>query len=134
MNTEIDKIAWLHIVDGRILTARSKGKDTYYLPGGKREPGESDIDTLVREIEEELSVRINRKTAARVDSFHAAAHGKLEGVQVTMTCYTADYEGELNPASEIEALAWFTYKERERVSAVCQMIFDYLHNEKMLAD
>ena len=64
MITEIDKIAWINIANGRILGARSKGKDTYYLPGGKREPGESDIDTLVREIKEELSVRIKPETAA----------------------------------------------------------------------
>lgn len=134
MNTDIDKIAWIHIVDGRILGARSEGKDTYYLPGGKREPGESDIDTLVREIEEELSVRIDGKTAAHLGSFHAAAHGKLEDVQVTMSCYTADYEGELSPASEIEELAWLTYKDRERVSAVCQKIFDHLHDQQALAD
>lgn len=30
----IDKIALLYIVDGKILSTRSKGKDTYYLPGG----------------------------------------------------------------------------------------------------
>jgi hypothetical protein len=38
--------------------SRSRGKDVYYLPGGKRGPGESDIDTLVREIHEGLSVAI----------------------------------------------------------------------------
>jgi len=31
----IDKIAWLHLVDGRILSTRSRGKEVYYLPGGK---------------------------------------------------------------------------------------------------
>jgi len=35
-----------------VLSTRSKGKDTYYLPGGKRESGESDLDTLEREIDE----------------------------------------------------------------------------------
>lgn len=30
----IDKIVLLYIVDGKILSTRSKGKDTYYLPGG----------------------------------------------------------------------------------------------------
>lgn len=134
MITEIDKIAWIHIVDGRMLCARSKGKDTYYLPGGKRERGESDIETLVREIEEELSVRIKPESAANAGSFRASAHGKSEGVRVTMSCYTAEYEGELRPASEIEELAWLTYKDRARVSEVSQMIFDHLHELKKLAD
>ena len=51
-----------------------------------------------------------------------------------MSCYTAEYEGELSPASEIDELAWLTYKDRERVSEVCQMIFDHLHELKKLAD
>jgi 8-oxo-dGTP pyrophosphatase MutT (NUDIX family) len=37
-----------------ILSTKSKGK--YYIPGGKRENGESDEQTLIREIAEELSV------------------------------------------------------------------------------
>lgn len=134
MIKEIDKVAWIQIVEGRILCARSKGKDTYYLPGGKRESGEFDIDTLVREIKEELSVRIKPETETFAGSFRAGAHGKSEGVRVTMSCYMAEYEGEISPAAEIEEIAWLTYKDRKRVSEVCQMIFDHLHELKKLAD
>jgi 8-oxo-dGTP pyrophosphatase MutT (NUDIX family) len=84
----IDKIAWLHIQDGEILSARSAGKDTYYLPVGKCEPGESDLETLVREIHEELSVT---DSAAHAGTSHAQAHGHPDGTVVRMTCYTADY-------------------------------------------
>ena len=49
----IDKVAWLHLEDARILSTRSRGKETYYLPGGKREPGETDEQRLRREIAEE---------------------------------------------------------------------------------
>ncbi|MNY66780.1 hypothetical protein D3C86_2042630 [compost metagenome] len=64
--------------------------------------------------------------------FEAAAHGKAEGVQVKMACYTADYTGELAPASEIAEIAWLGYEDRERVSAVSRMIFDQLHELKLL--
>jgi hypothetical protein len=33
----IDKLAWIHIVDGRILVTRTEGREKYYIPGGKRE-------------------------------------------------------------------------------------------------
>ncbi|EEI93706.1 hypothetical protein HMPREF0765_0700 [Sphingobacterium spiritivorum ATCC 33300] len=56
--TEIDKVALIYIQDRRILTARSKGKDKYYIPGGKREAGENDTATLIREIKEELNVDV----------------------------------------------------------------------------
>lgn len=133
MNTIIDKIAWIHIVNGQVLCARSKGKDTYYLPGGKREAGETDEETLAREIEEEISVQIKSKTVSYFGSFEAEAHGKAEGVTVKMTCYIADFEGTLAPASEIEELSWLSYKDRDRVSVVTQIIFDKLHEQKLLS-
>jgi 8-oxo-dGTP diphosphatase len=62
----IDKIAWIRLEGGAILSSRSRGKDVEYLPGGKREPGESDIDTLVGEMHEELSVAIVPDTIEHV--------------------------------------------------------------------
>ncbi|WNS45374.1 NUDIX domain-containing protein [Paenibacillus sp. MMS20-IR301] len=133
MTGHIDKIAWIYIVDGKVLGARSKGKDTYYFPGGKREPGESDAQTLIREIEEELSVQIIPETIAEFGSFEAPAHGKAEGVLVRMTCLTAEYTGELQPASEIEELAWLTYADIDRVSAVSVIIMDKLRELELLS-
>jgi 8-oxo-dGTP pyrophosphatase MutT (NUDIX family) len=129
----IDKVAWVRLEEGAILSTRSRGKDVFYLPGGKREPGETDLDTLVREITEELTVTIRRETATHLGTFEAAAHGHAEGVIVRMTCYEADYEGTLKPDSEIEELVWLTYADRERVSAVDQVIFDHLREAARLA-
>jgi 8-oxo-dGTP diphosphatase len=99
--TVIDKIAWIRLEDGAILSSRSRGKDVYYLPGGKREPGEGDIDTLVREVQEELSVAIIPDSAQHVGVFQAQAHGHPDGTIVRRTCYTtADYQGTLQPDSQ----------------------------------
>jgi 8-oxo-dGTP diphosphatase len=122
----IDKIAWIHVVDGRILSTRSRGKDVYYLPGGKREPGETDAETLVREICEELTVTIAEPTIAPAGIFEAQADGKASGVVVRMTCFTAEYTGTLKASSEIEEIAWLGYSDRDRVSAVDKIIFDHL--------
>lgn len=124
---DIDKIAWIHLVDGRVLSTRSHGRDAFYLPGGKREAGESDVETLVREIREELTVAIDPSTATPAGVFEDQAHGHAEGVRVRMSCYTASYEGTLLPASEIAELAWLGYADRFRVSPVDQQIFDHLH-------
>lgn len=128
----IDKVAWVRIENGRVLCACSKGKDSYFLPGGKREPGETDQETLRREIDEELSVQVKPDTVAYFGTFEAQAHGKAEGTIVKMTCYTADYEGTLTPASEIGEIAWLTYADRDRVSAVVQIIFDHLHERNVI--
>lgn len=131
--TTIDKIAWLRLDGGKVLSTRSRGKDVFYLPGGKREAGETDLQTLVREIDEELAVAITPDTARHFGTFEAQAHGHADGVVVRMTCYTADYQGMPKPSSEIEELIWLTYADRDRVSPVDQIIFDHLHETGRLS-
>ncbi|MBO2462423.1 NUDIX hydrolase [Actinomadura violacea] len=123
----IDKIAWILLDGGRILSTRSRGKDVYYLPGGKREAGESDAQTLAREVKEELTVDVLPETAAHLGTWEAQAHGHAGGVTVRMTCYTAEHTGTPAPSSEIEEVAWLGYADRDRVSPVDQLIFDDLH-------
>lgn len=124
--SEIDKVAWIRIEGGRVLSTRSRGRDVWYLPGGKREPGETDLDTLGREIAEELSVVVLPGSAVHLGTFTAQAHGHPAGTLVRMTCYAADYQGALRPANEIAEAAWLGYADRDRVSPVDQLIFDHL--------
>jgi len=122
----IDKIALLYIRDGSVLTTRSKGKDAYYFPGGKREGNESDLETLTREIKEELSVEIIPSSVKSYGIFSAQAHGKAEGVVVQMSCYTADFTGELKADNEIEEIRWIDYSDYGSVSPVDKLILDDL--------
>ena len=128
----IDKVAFLYLQDGKILSTRSKGKDKYYIPGGKRETGETDIETLVREVKEELSVDIIESSAKFYGVFETQAHGKAEGVIVKMTCYTAEYAGELKADSEIAEVVWLTTADIESVSPVDKLIFADLHEKGLL--
>ena len=66
---EIDKIAFIYLKDGKILSTLSKGKDTYYIPGGKRENDETDEETLIRECKEELSIEIKRNSIKYYGTF-----------------------------------------------------------------
>ena len=109
--------------DKKILSSLSKGKDTYYIPGGKREGNETDEETLIREVKEELSVDILKKTISYYGTFEAQAHGKKEGIIVKMTCYTADYEGQMKPDSEIQEIRWLTSKDMDKISPVDKLIF-----------
>lgn len=128
----IDKLAWLRLENGAVLTARSRNRAVYYLPGGKREPGELDQEALLREIKEELSVELLPETVRLVGQFEAQAHDKPAGTQVRLRCYAAEYHGQLAPAAEIEEMAWLTYADRSKVSAVTQLVFDALHHQSLL--
>jgi 8-oxo-dGTP diphosphatase len=123
---EIDKIAYIRIGNGKILSTRSKGRSKYYIPGGKRENNETDEETLIREIREELNVSIIPSTINYFGTFKAQADGHNTGIIVKMTCYTAEYEGNLEPCSEIEEIKWLSYIDRENVSEVDKIIFDFL--------
>ena len=130
---EIDKIALLYLKDGKILSTLSKGKDTYYIPGGKREKNETDEETLIRECKEELTIDIKKETIKYYGTFEAQAHGKAEGVLVKMTCYTADFDGKLNPNSEIQEMKLLDYSHSGiKISPVDELIFKDLFNKKLI--
>jgi 8-oxo-dGTP diphosphatase len=130
--TYIDKLAYIYLKDGKVLVTLSHGKDTWYIPGGKREAGESDQVALIREVKEELNVDLVPETIGHYGTFEAQAHGKPAGTVVRMTCYTADFKGELTAASEIAKIDFFAYARKEQTSLVDHLIFDDLHARGLL--
>lgn len=128
----IDKLAWIEIRNKKILVARSKGKEAFYIPGGKREEGESDGEALIREIEEELSVTLKNDSLSYYGTFSAQAHGHSEGVLVKMTCYEGAYEGKLMAAAEIDEMAWLPFEEMDKTSHVDKVIFKDLRSKGLL--
>lgn len=128
----IDKLAWLLIQNKQILSTRSRGKDIYYIPGGKREAGETDAEALCREIKEELSVDLELASLQNVGSFEAQAHGHPDGTMVRMTCYTAGFTGTLQAAREIEEIKWLSFSDKDKISEVDIIIFDFLRGEGLL--
>lgn len=118
----IDTVAWVRVEDGRVLCARPRGKDVFYVPGGKREAGESDEQTLLREIEEELTVALLPETLRHVGTYEArdGAH------TVRMSCWTGDYRGTITASAEIAEVAWFGYADRPLVPPVDRLLFDDL--------
>ncbi|MFJ4963565.1 NUDIX domain-containing protein [Streptomyces sp. NPDC088729] len=146
MSVLIDTVAWVRIEDGRILCARPRGKDVFYIPGGKREGTETDLETLLREVEEELTVSLIRETVVHAGTYEAPAHTEADTgvdtgvdadargqddadaapVLVRMSCYYGDYRGTLAASSEIEEVAWFSFADRSLVPPVDQLLFDDL--------
>ena len=129
---DIDKLAYIHMVDGQILMTLSKGKKSYYIPGGKRDEGESDHQALIREVKEELTVDIEEKSLSYIGTYRAQADGKPIGTFVKMTCYTASFVGILNASNEIAEIRWMNYSDKELVSHVDKIIFDDLHKKGYL--
>jgi 8-oxo-dGTP diphosphatase len=123
----VDTVAWVRLENGRVLCARPRGKDIFYIPGGKREGAESDLQVLLREIAEELTVALRPETVRHVGTYEAEQPDGGRGTAVVrMSCYTGDYAGTLAASGEIDELAWFCYTDRARVPRVDQLVFDDL--------
>ena len=131
-NTFIDKLAWVSIKDKKLLMTLSRGKDVWYIPGGKREEGESDSEALAREVKEELDVEIDLNALEFIGKYEAQAHGKPEGTMVRITCYASPFTGQLSPQNEIEKYEYFTYEMRDLSSLVDHLLFDDLKQRGLI--
>lgn len=74
-NKIIDKLGLITLVDRKVAMVRSHNKTLFYIPGGKREPNESDEQALCREIEEELTLTLHKDSLQFYDEFIGAADG-----------------------------------------------------------
>jgi len=130
--TIIDKLGLICLKDKKLLTARSKNKELYYVPGGKRELGESDEGALIREIREELLVEIDPESLMFLGSFEAQADEKPLGTIVKITCYSAKFIGNLKANAEIEEIAWLSLEDINKCSLVTQEIMKWLKSQDLL--
>jgi len=107
MDERIIKIVAALIRDeaGRVLLVRKRGTTAFMQPGGKREPGESDVAALGREIAEELGCRALTDTMRPLGRFDCIAANE-PGFTVQAAVYAVEVEGELAPQAEIDEAVW----------------------------
>lgn len=133
MEMVIDKLALLHIENGKVLMTRSKGKDVLYFPGGKREAGETDQQALIREIKEELGVELSPETLEYVNQFRTQAHGKPQGTILQTTYYQGQFTGQPQPLSEIEAIGFYDSNvDPALLTDMGKVVFAWLKENNMI--
>lgn len=121
MRTAISIVA---IRNGRILLVRKHR--TWILPGGKPEPGESDLDCLQREIKEELpglevlNVRYLRQFEGTTPH---------TGDTLAAKVYFADVGGEASASAEVNAVEWVEYPEDYNLSDITREVIVVLRRE-----
>ena len=119
-----DKIALVCIRDRKVLMARSKGKKNFYMPGGKREAGETDVECLVRECREELGIEIDPDSAHLYGVFSSFSY--VDKPLAKLTMYQANFAGAPAPCSEIEEIAWLSFADREKAIGSGRILLDEL--------
>jgi 8-oxo-dGTP diphosphatase len=113
---EILKIG-LAVTDGkRVLLVKKRGGHRFILPGGKPEAGEADLETLRREIHEELGCDIEPSSIQFLGSFSDVAADMVD-VRVTVRLYRGELIGRPCAKSEIETLKWVGRSEDDGLLA-----------------
>jgi 8-oxo-dGTP diphosphatase len=94
----------------RVLLVKKRGSQCFILPGGKPEVGEADLETLRREIWEELGCTLDANSVEFLGSFTDQA-AEIADATVTVKLYKGHLLGRPSPKSEIETLRWVTNRE-----------------------
>jgi 8-oxo-dGTP diphosphatase len=93
---------------GRALVVRKRGTRLFMQPGGKPEPGESPAEALVRELFEEIGLRVDA-AALRPLGVHTADAANEPGHAVVAHAFALKAEAaDVSPQAEIEEARWIT--------------------------
>src|SRR5690606_16813378 len=105
--SKIIRIAAALLIDpqGRTLLVRKRGTQAFMQPGGKIDAEESPAAALVRELHEELGLRIDPQQAVYLGSFSAPAANE-PGFEVQAELFRVDSAEAVAPAAEIEETVW----------------------------
>ena len=116
---KIHKAALILIRNNKFLVCKEDGLDKYIMPGGRIENNENFIGCLIREINEELGAKVNKKSLRYL--------GRLigEGEKNTflkVELYQGKVAGELKPSGEIEAIEWVGKNEKDKIKKSSRFI------------
>lgn len=106
---DVNKVGALILRGDRILLCRkSRETSKLILPGGRIEPGETDLDCLGRELREELG-DVSMTRVEYVGTYEDRASLDDPGIVKTLrvVLYRGDLGGTPTPRAEIVELVWF---------------------------
>ena len=116
------------IENGKILLVRKN--QSWILPGGKPEQGESDIECMCREVQEELSGTL-LKNMLYYSSFEGIT--PHSGEMLRAEVYFADIAGNLGkPSAEIQEARWMSEIHEYNLSDITSKIVNSLQQKGYL--
>lgn len=97
------------IIDGndRLLLVRKRNTVKFMLPGGKIDQGESAIEALIRELQEEIDLNIQENDAIFIQEYEAAAANEPDyRIQSQLFQVMLPADTIIEPQAEIEEIVW----------------------------
>jgi 8-oxo-dGTP diphosphatase len=99
------KIGLVLVRDEHVLLVRRNTSPILILPGGKPEGGETDEQTLAREIEEELHCRLDPARLEYLGEYEDELADDPSR-RVVIRLYRGELEGRPQPSAEIGEVVW----------------------------
>jgi DNA polymerase-3 subunit epsilon len=97
---------------GRCLVVRKRGTELFMQAGGKVEQGESALETLTRELREEVGLELDPEQAEYLGIFRASAANEPDTL-VSAAVFAVAGPDDLEPLGEIEELRWIDSADTE---------------------
>ena len=108
------RISGILITRDGLLLVKCDGIKDYLLPGGKLEPGESDLDALRRELLEELNIVPTDPEFFGEYEREVCPPEAAETHRVSVRAYVAGFDGEPVPdLEEVLEIAWASMADLE---------------------
>lgn len=128
-------VAFIHIKDKKLLQTKNYSQKAFYMPGGKVEEGEDQKLALIREIKEEISIKLLPPSISHYKTFKTDAFNQPKGTKVEISLFFADFEGEIAPSNEIEQIKYFSHSEYLNTNSHVPagvLIFDNLKKDGLI--
>jgi 8-oxo-dGTP pyrophosphatase MutT (NUDIX family) len=130
------KTAGLVVIKNRkLLLAYSINKQAFYLPGGKCDPGETSLETLQREIEEELNLRLEEHELQYYTHISAPAFGEFPPIMMEQDCYLYELNQKPSVSREIAEIQYFdsqTYSSQPSQAPGVILIMQQLKRDNLI--
>lgn len=113
----------LYVKNKYILLVKVRDNEKYYLPGGKIEANENNLDTLIREIKEELNIRLSKETFKFICSVEGVAYPDNQN-SVVLNCYYSDISNyDLSESNEITDIKMLSFEDKQLMApAVVKLV------------
>jgi 8-oxo-dGTP pyrophosphatase MutT (NUDIX family) len=106
--------------DGRVLLIHRPKHDDWGFPKGKLEPGEDEAAAAVREVEEEVGLRV--RLGARLGE---ARYALGDGTPKVVAYFRAEADGDPESREGVDEVRWATPAE-------AALILSYAHDRELL--